>query len=98
MDIRKRKNSNEKAKIALEALKNDQPLSKIALKNGVHPNQITKWKKKLIEHAAMVFNDNTSNDKREQELENFQDELYKEIGKLKIENEFLKKKLKQMDI
>lgn len=97
MSKRKRRNNKEKAKIALEALKNDRPLAEIASHYGIHPNQISNWKKQLVTNAEAAFDQNIDGSKNK-ELENYQDELYKEIGKLRVENEFLKKKLVQLDL
>jgi len=95
MSIRKKRTQKEKARIALEALKEDRTLAEIAQQYGVHQNQITRWKKQLIQNASEVFSKNRTNNKIEEELKKYQDELYKEIGKLRVENEFLKKKLNQ---
>lgn len=97
MSIRKRRTKEQKAKIALEALKENRPLAEIALQYGVHPNQITRWKKQLIQNAGDVFSKNNDSN-REKELEQYQDELYMEIGKLRVENEFLKKKFHQLEL
>ena len=91
---RKRRSKEEKARIALEAMKEERPLSEIASQYSVHPNQITRWKKQLIQNAGEAFSKDNNNEK-EKELVKYQDELYKEIGKLRVENEFLKKKLNQ---
>ena len=94
---RKRRSKEEKARIALEAMKEERPLAEISSQYGIHPNQITRWKKQLIQNAGEAFS-NDNNNKKEKELEKYQDELYKEIGKLRVENEFLKKKLNQLGI
>lgn len=52
---RKKRSAEEKAMIALEALKEDRPLREIAEKYGVHPNQISNWKRQLLEGAGDVF-------------------------------------------
>lgn len=92
MAIKKYRTNQEKARIALEALKEDRTLADLASQYDVHPNQITRWKKQLINKAGETFG-NGNGQSKEKELKKYQDELYKEIGKLRVENEFLKKKL-----
>ena len=79
-----------KAKVALEAFKGENPLSAIAKRNSVHPIQVGKWRKKLIAEAYKVFDDSSgiSQTKYDEEVRM----LYEEIGRLKVENDFLKKK------
>lgn len=73
-----------KAKVALEALKGDQTIVEIAERYQVHPNQITEWKKQLLEHAAEVFSKNRKPDQEP----NVKD-LHAKIGQLSMENDFL---------
>ena len=80
-----------KAKIALEALKGDRPLSKIASEYGVHPNQITKWKKQLLEGASDVFSGKQARTEEDWEAE--KEKLFAQIGQLQYENNWVKKKL-----
>jgi transposase len=92
----KKKHSKEfKAKVAIEALKGEKTIQEIAQKYGVHPNQITLWKKHLTDNAKVAF----GKDDSEKELlasEKKQDELFSQIGQLKVENDFLKKKYRQL--
>ena len=88
---RKRYDPEFKAKIAFEALKGEETLSSIASKYGVHPNQITQWKKQLKAGMKEIFkNGRQKTDAKNEELEN---KLYEEIGRLKFELDWLKKKL-----
>ena len=80
-----------KAKIALEALKGDRTLAKIASDYEVHPNQITKWKKQLLEGASDVFTGTQA--KTEQDWETEREKLFAHIGQLQYENNWVKKKL-----
>jgi len=81
-----------KTKVVLEALKERESLQQIAEKHELHPNQITAWKRQFLDNADQAFGD----DKSASELkkaEKEREELFKQIGQMKVENEFLKKKL-----
>ena len=93
--MRKRYDKAFKAKVALEALRGDKTVQELAALYEVHPNMVTLWKKQLLEGAEMLF-EKSGKDTEQHELEQKQDELYKQIGKLQIENDFLKKKYKQL--
>jgi transposase-like protein len=91
-----KKHSREfKAKVAIEAIKGEKTIQEIAQKYEVHPNQVTLWKKQLIENATLAF-DKPGKDKEQEEAEKKQNELYGQIGQLKVENDFLKKKYRQL--
>ena len=94
--MRKRKTYDNqfKARVALEAIKGERTISEIASQFEVHPNQITKWKKQLLENVSGIFS--KKKDPEIQELRGLVEELYKKIGKQNIELEFLKKKYKQL--
>jgi transposase len=79
-----------KAKVALAALKNDEPISELAARFGVHPTMISKWKQALVEGAADLFD---KGQKSRKDQEGQVDELYRQIGKLQVERDFLAKKL-----
>jgi len=89
MAQRKKHDPNFKAKVALEAVKGDQTLAELASQHGVHPNQITKWKRHLLEELPELFKNKDKKNKNSKEL---QDALYQEIGQLKVELDWLKKK------
>lgn len=93
---RKRRSAEEKAQIALEALKEEKPLREIAGKYGVNPNQISTWKRQLLDNAGSVFKNGKGN--REKELEEENEMVLKELGQRDVEVSFLKKKLKQLGI
>jgi len=73
-----------KAKVALEAIKGDQTLVELSDKFQVHVNQITEWKKVLLEKAPEIFDKGKSSHK-EQDVK----ELHAKIGQLAMENDFL---------
>jgi transposase len=74
-----------KARVALEAIKGEETLITIAERFDIHPNQITKWKRQLLEGAAAVF---AENDKVKEEGPRLA-ELHAKIGELTMENDFL---------
>ena len=92
---RNRYDASFKAKVALEAIKGERTISEIASKIGVHPNQISKWKKQALEELPGIFS-NVRKKHREQS-EELESELYKQIGQLKVELDWLKKKSQMFD-
>jgi transposase len=87
---RKKYSPEFKAKVALEALKGDETLSSLASKYGVHPNLISNWKRQLKSGMKEIFRDGQKNiHKNDAEIES---KLYEEIGRLKFELDWLKKK------
>ena len=93
--MRKQHSKEFKAKVAIDALRGEKTVQEIAQKYEIHPNQVTLWKKQLIDNATSAF-DKGGDDKLLEESEKKQDELYGQIGQLKVENDFLKKKYKQL--
>jgi len=90
--IRKRHDAVFKAKVALEAIKGEKTIAQLSSEYGVHANQISKWKKHLLKELPAVFSDKRK--KAEQDNEELENELYRQIGQLKVELEWLKKKSK----
>ena len=90
MSKRKQHSAQFKAKVALEALKGLETTSQLASEYGVHPTQISHWKRPLLEGAEALFAG--SRDQTDKRGEVLQAQLYAQIGRLKIENDFLKKK------
>jgi len=87
---RRRYSAEYKFKVALEAAKGTKTLAEIASETGIHPNQISQWKRQLLEDGAHVFSSNGAQQQRKQEQ--LEAELYEQIGRLKMELEWLKKK------
>jgi len=79
-----------KSKVALAAVRGDRTIAELAAEHGVHPNQITQWKKQLLESLPDVFSRKRKNDRRDQE--ELTSQLYQQIGQLKVEVDWLKKK------
>ena len=85
----------EKAKIVLEAIKGEITLSQIVSKYGVHANQVNIWKKQALAYLPDAFGS-----KIKQEATAYETELaalYEQIGRLKVENDFLKKKFSALN-
>lgn len=87
---RKTFNSEFKAKVAIAALKGQQTINEIAAEFGVHPTQVNTWKKQLLESSVDVFS--KGKQKREEDFERERDQLFNQIGRLKVEVDWLKKK------
>lgn len=89
-----------KAKIAIEAMKEEKTLSQISSAYGLHSNQISDWKKHLLSNVATLFEKTSTNAPPQyQELSEEQKVPFlSEIGRLQMENNFLKKKLKQLNL
>ncbi len=88
---RRRFSADFKAKVAIEAIKGQQTLAELAGQYQVHPNQITQWKKQLLAAAEQVFSSRQEADHQQQE--ELTGKLYEQIGRMKVELEFLQKKL-----
>lgn len=90
MTKKKQYSAEFKAKVALEAVKQQQTINQIATQFSVHPNQVMNWKKQLTQALPAIFsNGKQQDDKADEELKA---RLYQEIGQLKVEFDWLKKK------
>lgn len=88
---RRKFSSKFKTKVVLEALKERDTIQQIAARYEIHPNQISMWKKQFLDGAEGVFNGEVKAPEKRTEEE--QAKLYKKIGQLQVENDFLKKSL-----
>jgi len=79
-----------KAKVALAAAKGDKTIAELASQYEVHPSQINKWKKQLLESLPEIFNHSRQIDQHRQD--ELTEHLYQQIGQLKVELDWLKKK------
>jgi len=79
-----------KAKVALAALRGDQTLNELATQYGVHPNQITSWKRLAQDQLVAIFESKRARTSKADEK--LKEELYRQIGQLKVELDWLKKK------
>ena len=92
MQNRRRKHGAKfKAKVALAAVKGDKTIAELASEFEVHPSQINKWKRRLLESSPDIFSDRPQRDQMDQEQ--LTDRLYQQIGQLKVELDWLKKKV-----
>ena len=85
-----------KAKVALEALREESTIQELSVKYSVHPNQIMQWKKLVAENAAGIFERPNKKNGEERKADAEKSDLMKVIGEQKIENEYLKKKYRQI--
>ena len=90
--MRRRFDDEFKAKVALEALKEEKTLQELAEEYEVHPNQISSWKKHLLIGASALFERKNKKNKELEQVKKREQELYKQLGQAKYENEWLKKK------
>jgi len=91
MTKRRRHDARFKAQVALEALRNQRTLAEIASEYGVHPNQVSTWKRQALEGLPDLFSRHRDRERRDSE--ELQAELYRQIGQLKVELDWLGKKV-----
>lgn len=92
---RKQYSNQFKFKIAMEAIKGLATVNEIASRYNVHPNQVRNWKSQLLAEGAGVYERKTGQHRQKQE--NQESQLYEQIGRLKMELEWLKKKVDEVD-
>ncbi|RLD98376.1 MAG: hypothetical protein DRI92_04035 [Aquificota bacterium] len=87
---RKKYSAEFKAKVALEAIKGEETLQQLSGRYGVRSTMITRWKKDLIDNAPELFGRGA---KRDKDVSAQIEELYRQIGQLKVERDFLARKV-----
>lgn len=93
--VRKRHDAALKARVALEAVRGEKTIAQLSSEYKVHGNQIRQWKKKLLEELPGIFSDRRK--RSGEEAEELTAELYRQIGQLKVELDWLKKKSALLD-
>jgi transposase-like protein len=90
MGRRKRHSAEFKAKVALEGIRGERSINELASLYQVHPSQIAAWKKRALEGMADLFADGRRKGRQDEEA--LKAQLYQQIGQMKVELDFLKKK------
>jgi transposase len=83
-----------KAKVAIEALQERETLVELSKKYGIHPNQITRWKKEFLERAPQLFEKTQPAENEDRDIE----KMFAKIGQLEMERDYLKKNLKKLGL
>ncbi|TLD43570.1 MAG: Mobile element protein [Candidatus Jettenia ecosi] len=91
--MRKSFNSEFMAKVALEAIRGEKTIAELSSEYEVHRTQIVNWRKRALEGMVEIFQGKGEKLREEKVI----DELYRQIGQLKVENEWLKKKSVQFE-
>lgn len=92
MPVQRRRFTGEyKAKVALEAIKGQRTISEIAQHYGVHPNQVSDWKRQALDHVRAGFTDGRRRKAADDDA--LRGQLYQQIGQMKVELDWLKKTL-----
>jgi putative transposase len=94
VSMRRQHNAAFKAKVALEAVKGEKTVAQIATEFCIHPNQIRQWRAHLLEMLPEMFSNRRP--QREKARDELEAELYRQIGQLKVELEWLKKKSQEL--
>ena len=90
--VRTKHSASFKAKVSLEAVREQQTVPEIAKRYGVHPNQIYKWKKEFLDNIERVF----ERGEPQNNVPDREDELLKKIGELTVERDFLSRGLERI--
>lgn len=89
--MRKNYSANFKTKVALAMLKEQETVAELAKKYEIHRSLLTRWKKEALEGLPDIFS--SKKQRRKTDTDNLINELYQQIGQLKVENDWLKKKV-----
>lgn len=94
--MRKRYPGNFKAKVAVAAIKSEDTIAELSSMFEVHRAQIMRWKKEALTALPDIFSNVKG--RKKQDREKLIEELYRQIGQLKVENDWLKKNLSKLDL
>ena len=86
---RKQDSAQLKAKVALEAIRGEKTVAELAAQYEIHPTMINNWKRQLAEGASQLFEAQHQQSDRDEDAQAQIDELYRQIGQLKVERDFL---------
>jgi transposase len=99
MSRKRRQYSPEfKAKLAIAALRGDKTAAELASQYEIHPTMLNTWKRELLENASELFDKGKSANKAQADVKAENDELYRQIGKLKVERDFLAERSAQLGL
>lgn len=93
---RKQYSPQFKAKVALEAVRGEKTVSELASQYEVHPTMINNWKRQLLDEASSLFEKGSQTSKANESQQAQIDELYRQIGQLKVERDFLANRSAQL--
>jgi transposase len=95
---RKQYNPEFKAKVALEAIRGEKTVAELASQYEIHPTMINNWKRQLLEGASNLFKNGNDAKKADENQQAQIDELYRQIGQLKVERDFLANRSAQLGL
>ncbi len=95
---RKQYSPQFKAKVALEAIRGEKTISELASQYEVHPTMINNWKRQLLDEASSLFEKGSEASQTHESQQTQIDELYRQIGKLKVERDFLASRSAQLGL
>lgn len=99
MSRKRRQYSPEfKAKVALAAIRGEKTIAELGAQYEIYPAQVNTWKRELLENASTLFDSGKSAHKAQSEAKTENDELYRQIGKLKVERDFLAERSAQLGL
>ena len=95
---RKQYNAHFKAKVALDAVREAKTTSELSSQYEIHPTMINNWKRQLLNKASSLFEPEQKKDKKSKDQQAQIDDLYRQIGKLTVERDFLERKSEQLGL
>ena len=95
---RKQYRAEFKAKVALAAIRGEKTIAELGAQYELYPAQVNTWKRELLENASELFDKGKSASKAKSDRKAENDELYRQIGKLKVERDFLAERSEQLGL